>query len=234
MLASFLNDTIRPQALEIFRDKNELELMLLAGVTQNFKKGEIIFKEGGIPNGIFYLKKGHVKKYKGTSLGSEQIFYICASGEILGYHSVLAETWYSDSAATLDECEITFIPKDVFQRALQVSPELSLRLLKALAHEFRLFKIGIATLATSSVKERLAINLLILDEKFRKSPKSTKGSEIILSRSDLANMVGTAKENLVRMLADFKTNGLIKITDNGIQITNRDKIIKAASLIGKI
>ena len=39
MLASFLNDTIRPQALEIFSDKNELQILLLAGVTQNFKKG---------------------------------------------------------------------------------------------------------------------------------------------------------------------------------------------------
>jgi len=234
MLASFLNDTIRPQALEIFRDKNELQIMLLAGVTQNFKKGEIVFKEGGIPSGVFYLKKGHVKKYKGTAIGGEQIFYVCATGELLGYHAVLAEEWYSDSASTLDDCEITFVPKEVFQRTLHDSPDLALRLLKALAHEFRLFKIGIATLATSSVKERLAINLLILDEKFRKSQKSTKASEIILSRSDLANMVGTAKENLVRMLAEFKANGLIKITDNGIQITNRNGVIKTASLIGTI
>ena len=231
MLASFLNDTVRPQALEIFHYKNELQLMLLAGVTQNFKKGEIIFKEGGIPTGIFYLKKGYVKKYKGTPLGGEKIFYVCATGELLGYHAVLAEEWYSDSAATLEDCEITFIPKEIFQRALQDSPDLPLRLLKVLAHEFRLFKISLATQATSSVKERLAINLLILDVKFRKSQKSMKGSEIILSRSDLANIVGTAKESLVRMLAEFKANGLIKITANDIQIINRNGVIKVANLL---
>jgi CRP-like cAMP-binding protein len=141
---------------------------------------------------------------------------------------------YSDSASTIEDCEITFIPKEVFQRVLQDSPEIPLRLLKALAHEFRLFKIGIAILATSSVKERLATNLLILDEKFRKSQRASKGSEIVLSRSDLANMVGTAKENLVRMLAEFKANGLIKITTDGIQIIDRNGLIKAASLIGRI
>lgn len=232
MLISFLSDSVRPQAEEIFKGlKNqEFHKLIQAGVTHKYKKGEIVFREGGIPSGIYYLSKGHIKKYKFTSSGGEQIFYICGAGELLGYHSVLGGGVYADSAATISDSEITFIPKEAFLNTLASSPEFTLRFMKALGNEFTLFKNAIATRATYSVKERLAINLLILDEKFKKSKRSANGALIILSRTDLANIVGTVKENLVRVLGEFKAKGLIKINNGSIQIINRGGLIKRASL----
>jgi len=232
MLRNFLSENFRLKADHIFEglSAEEQELLLEAGVTHWYKKGEIIFREGGIPTGIFYVKTGRVKKYRSTAKGGEQISFLCSEGELLGYHALLGEDYYPDSAATIEDSQITFIPKEVFLQALKNSTVLSNRLLKALAHEFSLFINSITNLATKTVRERLAFQLLLLDEKFKSSNHSS--GQITISRTDLANLVGTAKETLVRLLQDFKRAGLIEKTDKTIKILNRKGVLKEANLMG--
>jgi CRP-like cAMP-binding protein len=235
MLTNFLFENFRLKKDQIFEGltSEEHDLLMGSGVTHPYKKGEILFREGGIPTGIFYVKVGRVKKYKATVKGGEQIFYVCGEGELLGYHALLGEEYYPDSAATIEDAEITFIPKENFLRVLRNSTVLSNRLLKALGHEFSLLINSITNLATKTVRERLAFNLLILEEKFKKPEKPNAPSEINMSRTDLANMVGTAKETLVRLLHDFKSDGLIESSGRIIRITNRKAIIKEANLMGQ-
>lgn len=235
MLTNFLSENFRLKKDQIFEGltNEHLEKLMGSGVTHLYKKGEIIFREGGIPTGIFYVKAGRVKKYKATVKGGEQIFYICGEGELLGYHALLGDEYYPDAAATIEDCEITFIPKDSFMEVLQNSSLLSNRLLKALGHEFSLFINNITNLATKSVRERLAFNLLILEEKFKTSEMPNTPTDVNMSRTDLANMVGTAKETLVRLLRDFKDDKLISTTSKSIRIINRKGIIKEANLMGQ-
>ncbi len=235
MLTNFLSENFRLKKDQIFEGltSEQLSLLMESGVTHPFKKGEIIFREGGIPTGIFYVQAGRVKKYKATVKGGEQIFYVCGEGELLGYHALLGEEYYPDSAATIEDSEITFIPKENFLLVLRSSPTLSNALLKALGHEFSLFINSITNLATKTVRERLAFNLLILEEKFKILTKPNTPSEINMSRTDLANMVGTAKETLVRLLQEFKKDRLIESNGRIIRITNRKGIIKEANMMGQ-
>jgi CRP-like cAMP-binding protein len=228
MMTNFLFENFRLKKDQIFEG-----LIMGSGVTHVYKKGEIIFREGGIPTGIYYVKMGRVKKYKATVKGGEQIFYVCGEGELLGYHALLGEEYYPDSAATIEDSEITFIPKENFLQVLRNSTALSNRLLKALGHEFSLFINSITNLATKTVRERLAFNLLILEEKFKTPGKPSVASDINMSRTDLANMVGTAKETLVRLLQDFKHDELIESNGRIIRITNRKGIITEANLMGQ-
>ena len=234
MLRNFLSENFRLKTDHIFEglSAEEQACLMEAGVTHVYKKGEIIFREGGIPTGIFYIKSGRVKKYKPTAKGGEQIFYLCGEGELLGYHALLGEDYYPDSAATIEDSAITFIPKESFLQVLRNSPILPNKLLKALGHEFSLFINNITNLATKTVRERLAFQLLTLDEKFKKRNRPDIASEITISRTDLANMVGTAKETLVRLLHDFSSAGLIEKTDKTIKILNRNGIIKEANVMG--
>jgi CRP-like cAMP-binding protein len=234
MLKNFLSENFRLKTNQLFEGmtSEEQELLMGSGVTHDYKKGEIIFREGGIPTGIFYIKSGNVKKYKTTPKGGEQIFYVCSKGELLGYHALLGEEYYPDAAATITEAKITFIPKEPFLNVLRNSNVLANTLLKALGHEFTLFINSITNLATRSVRERLAFNLLILDEKFKSTDQPGVATEIRLSRTDLANLVGTAKESLVRLLQDFKRAGLIEKNDHAIFILDRKGLIKEANLSG--
>lgn len=208
---------------------SHLEILTTSSVTHLYKEGEIIFREGGIPTGIFYLKSGRVKKYKGTQKGEEQIFYLCNAGELLGYHALLSEEHYPDSSATIEDSQITFIPKDKFLEVVNSSSILSNKLLKALAHEFSVFIHNITNLATKSVRERAALTLLILDEKF-KPDESDQLAKINLSRGDLASMIGTAKETLVRLLQEFKSQGLIQSDGRFITILDKRGIMREANM----
>lgn len=234
MLSSLLSGSFRLKTEQIFEGltPEESDTLLRSGATHQYRKGEIIFREGGIATGIYHIKSGRVKKYKATAKGGEQIIYICSEGELLGYHAVLGEEHYPDSTAAISPAEIMFIPKEAFLQVLSRSSTLSNRLLKALAHEFSLYINSFTHLATKTVRERLAFSLLMLEEKFRQPDSAPGTTDIQLSRTDLANIIGTAKETLVRLLKDFKQKKLIQTTITSIRIINREGIVAEANLMG--
>src|SRR5580692_6972419 len=122
----------------IFADlpEEDLEILMARKVDQVYKKGEVIFREGAYPSGIYYITNGKVKKYKVDRDGSEQIIYVANTGELLGYHAILSGDNYPDSAAVLAESRIAFIPREDFLDAVEQSDLLNRRLLKTLSHEF--------------------------------------------------------------------------------------------------
>lgn len=193
---------------------------------QRYNKGEVIFREGAVASGIYFVKKGKIKKYQVDHTGREQIIYVANSGELIGYHAILAEERYPDSAATLEECVIGFIPKEDFINALERCTVLPRRLLKTLSHEFAVLINSISIVAQRSVKERLAITLIVLREKFKEETPIGEGIMINVSRNDLANMVGTGNENIVRFLKELKLSGIIKTQGRKICITDVKKLIE--------
>lgn len=209
--------------------KSDLEFLESRMVTSKYLKGKTIFSEGSYPSGIFYIISGKVKKYKVDRDGREQIIYVCINGELLGYPALLSEEPFCDSATTLEDSIIAFIPKADFLQILNQSTELSTRLLKNLSHKFGVLENSIATFAHKSVRERLALSLLILREKFEEKGRGNKEIEIILSREDLSNIVGTAVETLVRLLHDFKVEGLIATEGRKISVLNAKALVKIAN-----
>jgi CRP-like cAMP-binding protein len=159
---------------------------------------EVVFKEGIFPSGIFYIIEGKVKKYKVDKEGKEHFIYIANTGELIGYHTVLAQENYPDSAATLEESTLVFIPKDDLLLTLNQSSELNQRLLKTLSHEFNVLANSLTVFAKKTVRQRLALQLIIIREKYKIPLEPGKPVEINISRDDFANMVGTARGNVVR------------------------------------
>lgn len=192
---------------------------------EKYTKGGIIFREGAYPSGIFYIKNGKVKKYKVDNIGKEKIFYVANKGELIGYHAILAAEQYPDSAAALEESVITFIPKEDFLKVLDQSPILSKRLLKTLSHEFAVLANNISVFSQRSVRERLAITLIVLREKYKKETAEGQPIIINLSRDDIASMAGTTRENVVRIMREFKDEQLIETKGRKICLINVKKMI---------
>lgn len=215
----------------ILEDLPEAERKLLEDhmVIRRLKKKQAVFVEGSIPTGIFYLKQGKVKKFKMDREGKEHILYICSSGELFGYPALLSEEPYSDSASTLEDSEIGFIPQKYFEEVLASSAGFSNKLLKNLSHEFGVLGNNVMMFAQKTVRERLALTLLILKEKYAEKGQREKPSEIVLSREDLANMVGTAVETLVRLLHEFKDEGLIATNGRIITVKDVKRLIEVAN-----
>ncbi|HET9434316.1 MAG TPA: Crp/Fnr family transcriptional regulator [Chitinophagaceae bacterium] len=204
---------------------DDFELLTANKTQQFYKKGETIFREGGYPSGIFYITEGKVKKYKLDKDGREQIIYVANTGELLGYHAILSEDRYPDSAAALEESKIAFIPREDFLETLLQSEVLSRRLLKTLSHEFAVLANSLTMFAQKSVRERLALQLIVIREKYKVNFKAGMPVEINMSRDDLASLVGTARENVVRVLSEFKEDGILETKGRTIIVHDVNKLI---------
>lgn len=208
--------------------EEDVDLLTLHQSVQVYKKGEIIFHEGASPSGIFYITTGKVKKYKVDTDGKEHIIYVANTGELIGYHAILSADRFPDSAATLEESTILFIPKEDFLLTLQKSSVLSYRLLKTLSHEFAVLANSLTLFTQKSVRERLALQLIVLREKYKVTGHPGLPVEINMSRDDLASLVGTARENVVRVLTEFKELNLVETRGRIIIVKDINKLIKIA------
>lgn len=196
---------------------------------KTYIKGELIFKAGNHPSGIFYIQQGKVKKYTVDNLDKEQIIYVANTGDLVGYHALLAGESYPDSASALEESVITFIPAADFLTVLDQSPILSKRLLKTLSHEFGVLANSISVFGQRPVRERLAIALLVLREKFKNDTTEGDLVTINISRDDIASMVGATRENIVRLLRDFKDEQLIQTKGRKIWVTDITRLAKVSN-----
>jgi CRP-like cAMP-binding protein len=116
--------------------QDDYEQLTKNSIDESYIKGQVIFKEGTIPKGIYFVKQGKVKKFKIDNYGKEQIIYVANAGELIGYHACLAVERYPDSASALEQSILSFIPQNDFLEVLDKSTVLSKRLLKTLSHEF--------------------------------------------------------------------------------------------------
>src|SRR5476649_2522513 len=112
--------------------EEETNALLVHQSDLKYLKGDVIFREGSVPSGIFLVRSGKIKKYKVDQIGKEQIIYVANKGELIGYHAVLAEERYPDSASALESSSLSFIPKEDFFEVIHRSPGFTQRLLKAL------------------------------------------------------------------------------------------------------
>ncbi|TDW96839.1 Crp/Fnr family transcriptional regulator [Dinghuibacter silviterrae] len=208
--------------------EEDLDMLMERSTTHTYKKGDTIFREGSFPSSIFFIATGKVKKFKTDKAGREQIIYVANTGELIGYHAVLSEGRYPDSAATLEESTLTVVEREDFLHTLRHSPTLNHRLLQNLSHEFSVLINNLTLFARRSVRERLALQLVVLREKYKINFEPGTPVEINLSREDLASLAGTTRENVVRILTEFKEEGLLQTKGRKIVVLDVRGLIGVA------
>lgn len=194
-----------------------------------YKKNQVVFHEGTRPLGLFCINSGKVKIYKTGSEGKDQIIQILSAGDMMGYRSMLSEDPYPVSAETLEETTVCFIPKSDFLEVLKEDHDLTNRILQSMSKDLGNMADSITTLAQKPVRERLAGALLMLHEIYE-SNNPENIAEINLTREDLANIVGTATETLIRLLHDFKEEKLIETQGRKIKVLDQNKLVRIANL----
>ena len=172
-----------------------------------FKKGQILFKEGSYSKGIYIVRKGKIKIFKSSQHGPERIVYIYKKGDYFGYRPLLAEDPQPVTAVAMDNAVISFIPKETFMYLFNRSETLAKRIALILSKEFSVWINKTTAFTEYSVKERVALSLLILTRVYQRA--NEKRVVISINRDDLASYVGTAKESLVRTLRLFKDEKII-------------------------
>lgn len=196
---------------------------------QHLKKGSIFLQEGAYPLGVYCIKHGKVKVYRHGD-GRDQIIKVVGPGELLGYKSLLAEESYPVSAETLEDVHLCFIPKSTFLETLFISASFSHKILKMACKELEVMTGNITNMAQKTVRERTASTLLLLNQTYGSDSLEDGSAPINLRREDIASIVGTATETLIRLLADFKQENLIQIDGRKVIVTNIQGLRKVAGL----
>ena len=189
-----------------------------------YKKKEDIYKEGNYPKGIYFVSKGKVKTFQTNESGKELITELHKAGDFFGYLSLLQDEQYTSSATALEDSEIYMIPKVDFFSLIYKNAEVSRRFIEILSNNLRENEKQLVKLAYNSVRKRVAEALVKLSDKYKKDGEQKFSMNV--SREDLANMVGTATETVIRTLSDFKEEKFIEVSGGTITIVNYDKLVK--------
>ena len=194
---------------------------------KEFKKKTHIFLEGSKAHMLYFIHKGRVKTYKTSEDGKEFITGMYGPGEFFGYMPLLGKAEiYPETAVAMEEVEICQIPQQDFFKLLYSNNEVARKFIKMLSSNLMEREEQLLQVAYHSVRQRIAETLLKLGEPMANHDSAQM---VTITREDLAALVGTVKETVVRTLADFKEEGLITIDKKKIIILDQKRLVKVKS-----
>ncbi|MEM6719307.1 MAG: Crp/Fnr family transcriptional regulator [Bacteroidota bacterium] len=196
--------------------KEELVRISDCKTSKIVRKGQLLFNEGDLINGIFCVRDGICKLTKLSANGKDQIVKLVVKGELIGQRSLVSEESTNLSATALNDMQVCFIPKYEVMRDLHENNDFTLDVLKVMAKDLKEADNLIVNMAQKSVRQRLAEALLYIHAAFGTDEDGML--TIVLSREDYANIVGTATESVIRILSQFKKDGLIATKGKQIRL----------------
>jgi len=180
------------------------------------KRGSVIYAEGDSAKGCYFVYSGILKVFKTGLEGKEQIIRFSKSGDIIGFRSALSEEPACTSSKVIEDAIVCFIPNHSLTQLIEKNPMFSMELIKMTCKELGDANSYITDIAQKSVRERLAEVLMQLMNSFGLDHDNFL--QISLTREELANIVGTATESVIRLLSEFKNAGYIEIKGRKIRI----------------
>ena len=210
-LSQFLTDTRQMGLQSLSADRK----------THAVRKKQYVYSEGDEPTRLYFLKSGKVKTVRSHADGKELVTGIYEEGDFFGYFALLEGGEYTDSAVTLEDSELVYVPEADFRQLLLANPVVSGQFIRLLAGRVSERETQLLGMAYSSLRRRVADTLLRLHDQ---QPEGV----IQLARDDLAAMIGTATESLIRTLSEFRQDGLIEqMPTGGIRVALPDKLRRA-------
>ncbi len=187
-----------------------------------YKKKNHIYLPGEMPRNIFFVVKGKIKTTRINEDGKELITGIYSQGDYFGYEALLKNDEYNDSAEAMDDVEIITMSKDDFYQLVYSNREIAQKFIELLSNKVDEKEEKLLHLAYNSVRQRTAEALILLNQKF--NAEKNVNYELAVSREEIANMVGTATESVIRVISDLKEEGILTTRSGKIVINQPDKL----------
>ncbi len=200
------------------RGLEELDELHLDRKRKLYRKKEVLYSEGDYANYLYYVDHGKVKTVKMDEYGKEFVIEIYGPGNFLGYLGLMDGGEHRETAVAMEDTEVSVIPRQEFQDLLYKNRDVANRFIKILADNVQDKERRLLQLAYTPVRERVAEALLELQH--RENLQNGDGGWMKISREDLANIVGTAKESLIRILSEFKKAGYVESSGTKIRVSN--------------
>lgn len=191
---------------DIFRDLSSQELEEIDRVTamSTCKRGKVFYTPGETGEVLFILKRGRVSLYRINPDGKKLVTATIEPGSVFGEMSLIGQGMHDTFAEAAEDCTLCVMSRSDVEHLLLSKPRVALRLMELMANRLRDVETRMENVAFKSVPARLAASLLHLAEDGR--------SQIVgVSHQDLADMVGTYRETVTRILNEFRGAGYIDL-----------------------
>ncbi|MCA1297715.1 Crp/Fnr family transcriptional regulator [Stappia indica] len=195
------------------------------------KPGAILFESGDPGNGCYAILEGSLKVSIVSVEGDEQFLAVMGPGSIVGELALLDGRARSANVTALKASRLAFIDKHAFERFADANPAVYRHMLSIVGKRLRQANDVLAARSFLPLPGRVAQTLLQLAETFGKPVE--KDRILIhykLSQSDIANMAGAARENVSRVLNDWKRAGTISRI-SGYYCLEKPDLLKQASVL---
>ena len=213
----------------------ELEGLALKDVSEHkvdntYKKGQTLFVQGNPPFGMYCISQGNIKVTQVGEDGKESIVRIATEGDVLGHRSIFTDQYYNATATAIDETKVCFIDKKYILKLVQESPTVAANLIAKLGRDLGAAESRISSFYQKNVRERLAELLLLLKESHGVEEDGRIRLNIKLTREEMASIIGTASETLIRFMTELKQEGFIEQEGKVIFITDEKGLIEFANI----
>ncbi|MBI3234957.1 MAG: Crp/Fnr family transcriptional regulator [Bacteroidetes bacterium] len=218
-LGSFMNDLPSELEKELEDSKKRMRI----------KKDQVLFHEGTLPLGLYCIDEGKIKLNIIGSDGREQIVRLLKSGEVLGYRALLSGDHYNATATAIEDTEVCLIPKSIIDKMILKSDKFLKELIRKLSSDLAQAEQNMTSIAHKSLRQRVAEAIIHLKEVYG-FENDNQTIAVVLSREEIASVVGTATESIIRQLSDLKKEGMIELEGKRIKILNENKLITTADI----
>lgn len=186
-------------------------------------KNSVLFLEGDSAEGMFSLVEGKVRIYKASEEGKEFTIHIINPGQLFAEAAIFGDQKYPANCMALKESIVAIFPKQEFVGLLHRYPEIALKLIASLSSFLREYNMLVENLSLREVQSRLAFFLL---REYERIP----GEVIILkmSKSDLADRLGTISETLSRNFRKLSDLGVLSVAGREIRVLDPAKLAQMA------
>ncbi len=201
----------------------EMDFLSRQVVTKSYSAGQSIFHEGDACAGLYVVVAGHVRIFKTSAGGREQVLSIDGPGSSVAELPVFDGGPYPASVAAVNDATLLFVSKQAFQELCLAHPQVALKVLRVVGGRLRRLVGIIEELSFTTVRHRLAALLLRLA---KREGTTVNGGKVVINlpenNQEIASQIGTVRELVSRNLSRFQSEGLIEI--DGRKLTILDAV----------
>lgn len=210
----------------LFSVLNQEELYKVQAITtkRTYQKKEFVFMEGEKKEAVFFIQSGAVKTFKVDKNGNEQIMNILHEGEMFPHIGFFDESPYPATAEVIQKAELLLIPINDFENLMLSHPQIAVKMMKIMSQKTSTLTQRIQTLISQDILHRVVFSLIRLALESGKQNRNKVFIDIPITNRDFANMIGSTRETVNRVLNQLKKENLIDFNRNGILINDINKL----------
>lgn len=188
---------------------------------QQVERGQYVFFEGEDKTAVYFIRSGTVKVFKVDEEGREQIVSFLRAGDMFPHVGFFDDFPYPGTAQAISDGQLALIPVRKFEQLLFNEPQIAMSVLRVLSQKILELQQKLQDVTLQNAGDRITQTLIHLGEWYGEEKEDGKFLSLRMTNRDLANMIGTTRETVNRILNEMKKHELIKMEPNGIWISNQ-------------